>query len=193
MNYEAYIKLEQAIKNNELASFLLAKPGYWLSSYQDPSFPMNNDYRTLVVALNDYGKEHVGFDKNLHYTVLDCLNLETPGAAYNITQIIRHQLFLDDHGKNSISFIDEDVQLHLGSEKGSCKEALSGGLPVYEIDGNVYKMREGTINSLDLSKVIDWDKVDLTIDNFSPETGELISRYKLKVINGKTCLVLQGG
>ena len=88
---------------------------------------------------------------------------------------------------------DGDVQLHLGSEAGSCKEALSGGLPVYEIDGNVYKMREGTIDSLDLSKITDWDKVDLTIDNFSPKTGELISTYKLKVIDGKTCLVLQGG
>jgi len=109
MKYEAYIKLEQALKNNELDSYLLAKPGYRLSSYHDPNFPVMNDYKSLVVALNDYGKNHLGFDLKVTHSMINCLNLCTPGATYNIMQIIREQLILEEYNENSIKFINKEV------------------------------------------------------------------------------------
>ena len=85
----------------------------------------------------------------------------------------------------------QDVRIHNGTEAGSCKEALSGGLPVYEIEGKLFKMREATIESIKFENE-DLSSLNLTVDNFDPDTGELISTYKLVVeSDGKTYLVLQ--
>ena len=84
----------------------------------------------------------------------------------------------------------EQVAIHNGTESGSCKEALSGGLPVYKVDGIYHKMREATINAINLGQS-DLSKLNLIVDNFDPKTGNLISKYKLIVNNdGKTFLVL---
>ena len=136
MNYEAYIKLEQAVKNNELSSYLLAKPGYRLTGCDDPNFPMMNDYRSLVVALNDYGKIHSGFDKLLSIAVVECLDLATPGAAYNIMQIIRQQLFLESSQNNSVSFVNKEIYEKLRFAIIKNKEYFER---FYEYEGRLFK------------------------------------------------------
>lgn len=84
----------------------------------------------------------------------------------------------------------EQVAIHNGLESASCKEALSGGLPVYKVDGIYHKMREATIDAINLGQS-DLSKLNLIVDNFDPKTGDLISRYKLIVNNdGKTFLKL---
>ena len=84
----------------------------------------------------------------------------------------------------------EQVAIHNGLESGSCKEALSGGLPVYKVDGIYHKMREATIDAINLGQS-DLSKLNLIVDNFDPKTGNLISKYKLIVTkDGKTFLKL---
>ena len=109
MNYEAYEKLEKAIMNNELEAYLLAMPEYRLSSFSDPNFPIMNDYRTLVIALNDYGKLHPDFSADVRLAVLKCLERGTPGACYNILNIVREQLILEKNKANSIDFLDKEI------------------------------------------------------------------------------------
>jgi len=80
-----------------------------IKNYHDPNFPVMNDYKSLVVALNDYGKNHLGFDLKVTHSMINCLNLCTPGATYNIMQIIREQLILEEYNENSIKFINKEV------------------------------------------------------------------------------------
>ena len=113
MEYEAYKKLEIAVNNNDLMSYLLSTPEYRLSSYYDPNYSKMNDYKSLVCALNDYGKTHDSFASVLQKTIIDCLNRETPGAAYSIMQIVREQLILESQNKNQISFLNKDIYVKL--------------------------------------------------------------------------------
>ena len=84
----------------------------------------------------------------------------------------------------------EQVAIHNGLESGSCKEALSGGLPVYEVDGINHKMREATIKAVNFDQS-NLSKSNFIVDNFDPKTGALISKYKLLVTEGgKTYLIL---
>ncbi len=82
-------------------------------------------------------------------------------------------------------------ELHSGGESRSSKEALAGGLPLYFVDGEYYRMTEATIDSIDLSAISDYNALNLVVDNFDVKTGELISSYKLQKDGEKFYLVLQ--
>lgn len=121
-------------------------------------------------------------------------NIQNAKSPVDTQEIVGAATGLPTSGNDRLTRISLDTteqpELHIGTESGSCKEALSGGLPVYKVDGTYYKMREATINSINIGQS-DINKLNLIIDNFDPKTGELISKYKLIVTeDGKTFLKL---
>lgn len=122
-------------------------------------------------------------------------NITNAKSDVNTQAVVGQATGLPTSGNDRLTRISidttQDVAIHNGTEAGSCKEALSGGLPVYEVEGKQFKMREATIESVNFADE-DIGKLNLTVDNFDPDTGNLISTYKLvKESDGKTYLVLQ--
>lgn len=108
--YEALEKLEKSLKRKELYKFLLcSEKEYRLSGYQDPVFPRNNDYASLVYALNDYGLTHPEFISLLQNTIIKCLKEAKAGTVYNIVNIVRYQLIFQRKYENSIQFLTTDI------------------------------------------------------------------------------------
>jgi len=113
MNDESYEKLLISIKKNQLKEYLKGKENYRVSSPDEKYFDIMNNYQSIILSLNKYGKNNKEFSQHLQNNVIEILQEKKPLSTYSMYQLIRLQIVLEMKGENSIEFINEKTLLEL--------------------------------------------------------------------------------
>ena len=106
---------------------------------------------------------------------------ETVGAATGLPIFGNDRLV-----RVSIDIDPSTLTLHSGSEGGSNYQGIPGGLPEYTTaDGTTHALREALIPATPIT-----ENSGLVFENYDTTTGQLISKYTLKLIDGNFYMVL---
>lgn len=120
----AYDKLLRALKNNQLYEYLVARGNYRVLDSFSQSFDINNDYFQVSEALNDYGKDNIGFDKKVNYEMKQILLNNKLFEIYSVCQLVRLQIIKDSVKKNEFTFIDEELLNNLKNSINKNRKAF---------------------------------------------------------------------